>query len=156
MTERKHVTIYTDGACHGNPGPGGYGVVLLYGERRREVSGGHGLTTNNRMELMGPIEALKTLKERCQVTLYSDSKYVVDSMAKGWHANGWMRNKREKAINTDLWAQLLDLCQSHQVEFRWTKGHAGNPENERCDFLATEAANGTNLPVDSGYHHPNM
>ena len=84
MTERKHVTIYTDGACHGNPGPGGYGVVLLYGERRREVSGGHGLTTNNRMELMGPIEALKTLKERCQVTLYSDSKYVVDSMAKGW------------------------------------------------------------------------
>ena len=155
MTQPKHVTIYTDGACTGNPGPGGYGTVLLYEERRGELSGGYRRTTNNRMELMGPIMGLEALQESCRVTLYSDSKYVVDSMTKGWarrwRANDWMRNKREKAVNPDLWARLLDLCQEHQVEFRWVRGHAGNAENERCDQLAVEAAHGKGLPADLGY-----
>ena len=158
MSQQKQVTIYTDGACTGNPGPGGYGTVLLFGERRGELSGGYRRTTNNRMELMGPIKGLEALKESCRVTLYSDSKYVVDSMTKGWaqrwRANGWMRNKREKAVNPDLWAKLLDLCQEHQVEFRWVRGHAGIPENERCDQLAVQAAHGRNLPADQGYESP--
>ncbi len=155
MSQQKQVTIYTDGACTGNPGPGGYGAVLLFGERRGELSGGYRRTTNNRMELMGPIKGLESLKESCRVTLYSDSKYVVDSMTKRWaqrwRANGWMRNKREKAINPDLWTLLLDLCQGHEVEFRWVRGHAGIPENERCDQLAVQAAHGRNLPADPGY-----
>ena len=158
MSQQKQVTIYTDGACTGNPGPGGYGAMLLFGERRGELSGGYRRTTNNRMELMGPIKGLESLKESCRVTLYSDSKYVVDSMTKGWaqrwRANGWMRNKREKAVNPDLWARLLDLCQGHEVEFRWVRGHAGIPENERCDQLAVQAAHGRNLPPDQGYESP--
>ena len=158
MTSRRHVTIYTDGACVGNPGPGGYGAVLEYGEHRRELSGGYRHTTNNRMELMGPIRSLEALKESCRVTLYSDSRYVVDAVEKGWakrwQANGWMRNKKEQAINPDLWAQLLALCELHEVEFRWVKGHAGNPQNERCDQLAVEAAHQTGLPVDEGYESP--
>ena len=155
MTQRKHITIYTDGACIGNPGPGGYGVVLMYGEHRRELSGGYRCTTNNRMELMGPIKSLEVLKESCLVTLYSDSKYVVDAIAKGWakrwRANAWMRNKREQAINPDLWERLLVLCEEHEAEFRWVRGHAGNPENERCDQLAVQAAYQKDLPVDEGY-----
>ena len=158
MTNARLVTIYSDGACTGNPGPGGYGVVLLYGEHRRELSGGYRLTTNNRMELMGPIKGLEALKEKCKVTLYTDSMYVVDSMQKNWarrwKANDWMRNKKEQAVNPDLWARLIDLCDKYEVNFRWVRGHAGDLENERCDQLAVEAAHQTNLPVDEGYEAP--
>jgi ribonuclease HI len=151
----RDVTIYTDGACIGNPGPGGYGVVLLSGGSRRELAGGFRETTNNRMELLAAILSLEALKETCRVTLYSDSKYVVDAIEKGWarrwKANGWMRNKRERAINPDLWEKLLALTQKHEVEFKWVRGHAGNRENERCDQLATEAARQKGLPVDNGY-----
>ena len=151
----KEVTIYTDGACTGNPGPGGYGVVLKYGNHRRELSGGYRLTTNNRMELMGPIKGIEALKQCCRVTLHSDSRYLVDSIEKGWakrwRDNGWKRNKREKAINPDLWKILLDLCEKHDVEFRWVRGHSGEPENERCDQLAVQAAHGDALPLDEGY-----
>ncbi len=152
---KKHITIHTDGACTGNPGPGGYGVVLEYGEHRRELSGGYRRTTNNRMELTGPIRGLEALKESCRVTIYSDSKYLVDSMTQGWaerwQANAWMRNKKERAVNPDLWVRLLSLCEEHEVEFRWVPGHAGNPDNERCDQLAVQAAHIKNLPVDEGY-----
>ena len=155
MASKKHVTIYTDGACTGNPGPGGYGVVLIYGEHRRELSGGYRLTTNNRMELMGPIMGLEALNQSCRVTLHSDSQYVVEGIEKGWakrwRDNGWMRNKRERAVNPDLWGKLLDLCETHEVEFRWVRGHAGDVENERCDHLAVEAAHLKTLPVDDGY-----
>lgn len=151
----KQVTIHTDGACSGNPGPGGYGVVLRYGEYRRELSGGFRLTTNNRMELMGVITGLRSLTERCRVTLFTDSQYVVEAVSKGWakrwRANGWMRNKKESAVNPDLWAELLDLLDRHDVTFQWVRGHAGNPENERCDALSVQASRGRNLPADDGY-----
>ncbi len=152
MTE---VIIYTDGACIGNPGPGGYGAVLLYGEHRREFSGGFAETTNNRMEILAAVVSLEALKDSCNVTLYSDSRYLVDAIEKGWakrwKANGWMRNKRERAINPDLWERLLTLTVRHNVEFRWVRGHAGNKENERCDYLANTSARGNGLPADSGY-----
>lgn len=156
MTETlKPVVIYSDGACTGNPGPGGYGTVLLYGDRRQELSGGYRRTTNNRMEMMAAIAGLEALNQPCQVTLYSDSKYLVDAVTKGWavrwQANGWMRNKKDKAVNPDLWQRLLELCQRHQVDFRWVKGHAGIPENERCDRLAVAAARQRQLPPDDGY-----
>ncbi len=158
MTVKKQVVIYSDGACSGNPGPGGYGVVLMYGEHRREYSGGYRRTTNNRMELQGPIVGLDALNQSCQVTLYSDSRYVVDGVEKGWarkwRAKGWMRNKKEPAINPDLWDRLLDLCDKHDVEFRWVRGHSGHPENERCDRLAVEASRGANLAIDEGYERP--
>jgi len=128
---------------------------LLSDGRRKEVSGGFQRTTNNRMELMGAISGLEALKVKCRVTLHSDSKYVVETMSRGWaerwRANGWKRNKKEKALNPDLWEKLLSLCESHSVEFRWVKGHAGDPENERADQLAVEAANQDDLPADSGY-----
>lgn len=134
------VTIYTDGACSGNPGPGGYGAILMYGEHRLELSGGEAMTTNNRMELMGVIAALKALKRPCTVDLYTDSQYVVNAVEKGWarrwQANGWMRTKRDKALNVDLWQTLLELMEVHQVRFHWVKGHAENPYNNRCDQLA--------------------
>ena len=155
---KKHVVIYTDGACSPNPGPGGYGVVLMYGEHRREYSGGYRSTTNNRMELLAPIIGLSALNQSCRVTVYSDSRYVVDGIQKGWartwRANGWMRNKKESAVNPDLWDRLLDLCDKHDVEFRWVRGHSGDPENERCDRLAVEASKGPDLAVDEGYEHP--
>ncbi len=158
MTSMDDVTIYTDGACTGNPGPGGYGAVMRYGAHRLELSGGYRRTTNNRMELMGPIVGLERLNKRCRVTLYSDSKYVVDAMAKGWakrwRTNAWMRNKKERAINPDLWERLLGLCEKHAVEFRWVRGHSGDPENERCDQLAVQAAHQRDLPVDEGYESP--
>ncbi len=136
----KSVEIYTDGACSGNPGPGGYGVILRYGEYEKELSGGEAETTNNRMELTAAIEGLSCLKERCNVTLYSDSKYLIDAIEQGWvykwRDNGWMRNKKEKALNPDLWEKLLALLEKHQVEFVWVKGHDGHSENERCDKLA--------------------
>ena len=135
-----NVTIYTDGACSGNPGPGGYGAVLMYGQHKKELSGGDPNTTNNRMELMGVITALKALNRPCQVDLYTDGQYVVNAIEKGWakkwQANGWMRNKKDKALNPDLWQTLLELLELHQVKFHWVKGHAENPYNNRCDELA--------------------
>ncbi len=158
MLQPKHVEIHTDGACTGNPGPGGYGIVLIYGDYRRELSGGYRLTTNNRMELMGPIKGLEALNQKCRVTLYSDSRYVVEGIEKGWarrwRSKGWMRNKREEAVNPDLWGQLLDLCDKHEIEFRWVRGHSGDPDNERCDQLAVQAAHSTGLLVDKGYETP--
>lgn len=151
----KEVTIYTDGAATGNPGPGGYGVILVYGEHRRELSGGYRLTTNNRMELMAAIMGLEALKMRCQVTVYSDSQYLVQAIAQGWarrwQAQGWMRTKTERAANIDLWERLLPLCERHVVRFAFVKGHAGHPENERCDRLAVAAAAQPGLPADVGY-----
>ena len=135
-----NVTIYTDGACSGNPGPGGYGAILMYRQHKKELSGGDPNTTNNRMELMGVITALKALNRPCQVNLYTDSQYVVNAIEKGWakkwQANGWMRNKKDKALNPDLWQSLLNLLEIHQVTFHWVKGHAENPYNNRCDELA--------------------
>jgi ribonuclease HI len=151
----KKVTVYTDGACLGNPGPGGYGAVLISGERRQELSGGFRLTTNNRMEIMAAIAALSILRTRCQVDLYSDSQYLVNAMTKGWvtrwRARNWMRTKVEKAKNPDLWEQLLKLCSRHQVAFHWIKGHNNHLENERCDQLAVAAASGKDLATDAGY-----
>ena len=149
------IVIYTDGACTGNPGKGGYGAVIIDGDRRQELSGGYQLTTNNRMEMMAAIAALESLKSNSKVKLHSDSKYIVDAVIKGWakkwQANGWRRNKKEMAKNPDLWQELLDLCKIHDVEFVWVKGHAGIRENERCDRLAVTAAHGSNLAVDRGY-----
>lgn len=140
----KQVEIFTDGACSGNPGPGGYGVILRYGAAEKELSGGEAITTNNRMELMAAITGLRALREPCQVTLYSDSQYVINGITKGWaakwRANGWMRNRTEKAVNPELWDELLTLCARHEVTMVWVRGHAGHPENERCDQLAVAAA----------------
>ena len=148
----KEVTIYTDGACSGNPGAGGYGVVLMYGAAKKELSEGYEKTTNNRMELLAVIRGLEALKEPCRVNLYSDSKYVVDAIEKGWvvkwKQNGWMRNKKERASNVDLWEQLLVMLAKHQVKFIWVKGHADNPWNERCDELARMAIQKGNLKED--------
>jgi len=151
----KQVTIYTDGSCRKNPGSGGYGVVLLYGDHRKELSGGFQCTTNNRMEILAAIVGLEALKEPCQVALYSDSQYVVNAISKGWakrwQSNNWMRNKEDNALNPDLWERLLRLCDRHRVTFHWVRGHAGNVENERCDQLAVAAAKGSNLALDEGY-----
>lgn len=139
----KTVYIYTDGACSGNPGPGGYGVILKYGKFKKEISGGEPETTNNRMEMTGVIKGLEALNEKCRVVLTSDSKYVIDALEKGWaqkwRKNGWMRTKKDKALNPDLWEKLLELTEYHDVEYKWVKGHAGHPENERCDELAVAA-----------------
>ncbi len=149
------VIIHTDGACLGNPGPGGFGVVLIHDSHRKEMSGGFRKTTNNRMEVLAAITGLGTLREQYDVTLYSDSKYLVDAVEKGWaqrwKANGWRRNRKEFALNTDLWEELLNLCGRHIVKFKWVKGHSGNIENERCDRLAVQAANGGQLAPDRGY-----
>lgn len=155
MSEKKKVIIYTDGGCMNNPGPGGYGTVLLYEKKRKELSAGYKLTTNNRMELLACIEGLKALKYPCDVNLFSDSQYVVNGISKGWakrwKKKGWMRNQTNPAENADLWAQLLNLCETHNVEFKWVKGHAGNKENERCDQLATQAAKSKRLLPDTAY-----
>jgi ribonuclease HI len=139
----KQVDIYTDGACSGNPGPGGYGTILTFGTIEKELSAGFISTTNNRMELTAAIVGLQALKEPCAVTLYSDSKYLVDAITLGWvekwRKNGWMRNKKEAAANVDLWETLLSLLQIHSVTWVWVKGHAGHPQNERCDRLAVAA-----------------
>ena len=140
----KQVTIYTDGACSGNPGPGGWGAILVYGPHKKELSGGEANTTNNRMELTGVIEALRCLNQPCAVRLVSDSKYVIDGLskgwAKGWQKRGWVKSDKKPALNPDLWEQLLLLCATHAVEICWIKGHAGHPENERCDALAVAAS----------------
>ena len=137
---KKRVEIFTDGACSGNPGPGGYGAILKYGEHIKELSGGEEQTTNNRMELTAVITAIEALKEPCLVILTTDSKYVVDGIEKGWakswRENGWKKKDKKPALNPDLWGKLLDLLEVHEVKFNWVKGHAGHPENERCDELA--------------------
>jgi len=136
----KTVIIYTDGACSGNPGPGGWGAILQFGPYKRELSGGEAATTNNRMELTAVIRALQLLKEPCAVELYSDSKYVIDALskgwAKGWRKRGWVKSDKKPALNPDLWEVLLDLCEVHQVTTHWVKGHDTNPYNNRCDELA--------------------
>jgi ribonuclease HI len=155
MAEIKQVTIYTDGGALGNPGPGGYGAVLLHGSSRKELSGGYRLTTNNRMEILAAIRALEALKVRCNATVHSDSQYLVNAIelgwARKWRANGWMRNKKEKALNPDLWERLLELCAKHHVKFVWVRGHSGNQENERCDELVQQAARQQNLDPDEIY-----
>lgn len=147
--------VYTDGGCDGNPGRGGYGVVILQGSRRTEYSAGYRLTTNNRMELMACIAGLEQLKTKTEVRLYSDSRYVVDGINKGWarrwRANRWMRGKSQRAENADLWVRLLELCDRHTVSFVWVAGHAGDALNERCDQLSTQAMQGDNLRVDEVY-----
>lgn len=139
----KSVEIFTDGACSGNPGPGGWGVVLRFGTAEKELSGGERDTTNNRMELTAAIEGLSALKEPCRVRLVTDSKYVADGILKGWaeswRKNGWRKADRKPALNSDLWERLLDLLSEHDVHIDWVKGHAGHPENERCDQLAVSA-----------------
>ncbi len=150
MSDLKEVTIYTDGASQGNPGPGGYGVVLLYGNLRKELSAGYRRTTNNRMELMAVIAGLQALKTKCKVTIYSDSKYVVDSITLGW-LQGWQAKGWKKVKNPDLWKTLAALLMQHEVKFKWVRGHAGNRENERCDFLSVQAAQQEDLPADIGY-----
>ena len=140
----KEVQIYTDGACRGNPGPGGWGAILVFGEHKKELSAGEPSTTNNRMELLAAIYALEQLKYPCAVTLTTDSKYLCDAIIKGWATqwkrNGWRRSNKEPAANPDLWERLLGLLAIHKVEFVWVKGHNGHPFNERCDEMATEAA----------------
>lgn len=140
----RHVDIYTDGACRGNPGAGGWGAVLVCDGREKELSGGEAQTTNNRMELLAAISALSALKVPCEVTLTSDSKYLVDAIEKGWAVSwrekGWRRADKSPALNPDLWERLLELLEIHDVKFVWVKGHAGHPYNERCDALATAFA----------------
>jgi len=152
-----HIEIYTDGGCEPNPGPGGYGVVLLHPKKRREDSGGFRRTTNNRMEIYAAIAGLEILKEPCKVTLYSDSEYLVNPITKGWaetwKKKKWWRKQTVRVPNFDLWERLLALCEKHQVEFRWVKGHAGNRENERCDQLSMEALRKPDLSVDEGYEN---
>jgi ribonuclease HI len=151
------VEIYTDGGCEPNPGPGGYGAVLLHPKKRAEASGGFRLTTNNRMEIFAAIAGLELLKQPCQVTLNSDSQYLVDAITKGWveswKKKKWWHSRTERVPNRDLWERLLPLCEKHQVEFRWVKGHAGNRENERCDQLSMAALCQPNLPADDGYEN---
>lgn len=153
--EIKTVDIYTDGACSGNPGSGGYGVVMLYNGARKELSAAYRLTTNNRMEVLAVIKALEALKEKCIVNLYSDSKYVVDAINKGWarkwKANGWKKADKSRAQNVDLWERLLALLDMHEVNFIWVKGHADNIENERCDLLARTAIESGILMEDKNY-----
>ena len=149
------VLAFSDGSALGNPGPGGYGVVLTYRGATKESSRGYRYTTNNRMELLGAIVALETLKRRCSVVLTTDSRYVVDGISEGWaekwRANGWRRGKRGKAQNQDLWERLLNAASRHDVTFNWVRGHSGHPFNERCDQLANEAAKSTVLSNDKGY-----
>lgn len=155
IDETGKIVIYTDGGALNNPGPGGYGVVIMNGPASKELSKGFRLTTNNRMELMACIEGLKAVKASLPIVLYSDSKYVVDGITKGWaekwRANGWMRTKSEPAINADLWGKLLKLNKKHDVIYCWVKGHAGIDGNERCDTLATRAASGSQLSTDTAY-----
>jgi ribonuclease HI len=145
------VTIYTDGAARGNPGPGGYGAVLMSGQHRKELSGGFSHTTNNRMELLAVIVALEALIiEGSQVTIYTDSRYVADAVTKGWVFN-WVSKRFKGKKNPDLWLRFLEVYKKHQVKFIWIKGHNDNPHNERCDKLAVTASHLPGLPEDSGY-----
>jgi len=153
----KKIELYTDGACSGNPGPGGFGTILLYGEHKKTISEGYRKTTNNRMEILAVISGLEALKERCEVTVFSDSKYVVDAVNKGWaqswRAKGWKRGKNKAALNPDLWERLLELCEKHLVKFVWVKGHAGHPMNELADKIAVEASQKSDLKIDIIYEN---
>ena len=154
----KRISIYTDGACSNNPyGNGGYGTLIVDGEDRQELSGGFQHTTNNRMEMMAVIAGLEALEEASEVTLYSDSQYIVNSINKGWvyrwRDNNWMRNKKDPALNVDLWKRILSLCGTHTVTFQWVRGHSGHPENERCDQLAVAALKRDDLPFDLSEQH---
>ncbi len=155
--EKKTVYIFSDGACSGNPGPGGYGVILRYGDKEKELSGGEAHTTNNRMELMGVITGLEALKYPCTVVIQTDSKYVVDGIEKGWAASwrkrGWVKSDKKPALNPDLWGRLLDLLEIHDVRFTWIKGHAGHAENERCDRLAVQERERIAQESHSPYSH---
>lgn len=150
----KSVTIYSDGACLGNPGPGGYGTVLLFGTHRKELSAGFRRTTNNRMELLGAIVGLEALKQPCKVDAWSDSQYVVHALTKGWldswRQRGWRTAGKEPVKNQDLWQRLLRAMEPHTIDWHWVRGHTGNLENERCDQLAVAAANGSDLLEDEG------
>jgi len=151
------ITIYSDGACLGNPGPGGYGAVLLWGSKRKELSEGFRMTTNNRMEILAVIKALQAIstKKRYNIRIFSDSRLVVDAFNKGWltkwSENNWKRNKKDKVLNPDLWKLLLEETSKHNVSFQWVEAHAGIPENERCDELGKEAAMSSELGIDEGY-----
>jgi len=147
------ITIYTDGSSRGNPGPGGYGVVLLYKGHRKELSEGFKKTTNNRMELLGVIKGLEAIKQPgFEVTIYSDSKYVIDSVEKKW-VFGWVKTGFKGKKNEDLWRKFLDIYKLHRVKFVWVRGHAGNVENERCDVLAVQSAMGKELLIDKGFEN---
>ena len=152
----KTVYAFSDGSAIGNPGPGGYGVVLKWGDSLKELSQGFVHTTNNRMELLGAIMALESLKKRQRVVLTTDSQYVINGIEKGWarkwRANGWRRNKNKPALNPDMWERLLTAVDRHEVSFNWIRGHTGHPENERCDELANGAARGVDLIVDDGFN----
>lgn len=156
MAKRPVIYLYTDGASSGNPGPGGWGAVLVCGELRKEMSGGFARTTNNRMELTAVIEGLKAIKwEDAEVEVWSDSQYVVKAVTEGWLEN-WIRKQWKKVKNPDLWQEFLTLYRRHRVTFHWIKGHAGHPENERCDRLAVEAySNPAQLPEDAGFVEDN-
>jgi len=151
----KEVVIYTDGGARGNPGPGGYGAVVTFGKFRKELKGAFAHTTNNRMELMAVISALELLKERCAVTVHSDSKYVVDAMLKGWlvgwKKRGWKKSDKKPVLNQDLWRRLDAVASRHEPCWKWVKGHAGNALNERCDELVHEAIDEGKLLIDQGY-----
>jgi ribonuclease HI len=151
------IHIYTDGSSKGNPGPGGYGVVLLYNNNRKELCGGFKLTTNSRMELTAAVEGLRAINRPSKVKLFCDSKYVVDSVEKGWlkswQTNGWRKRDGKPVLNVGLWKQMVELIDTHEVEFTWIKGHADNAENARCDFLATSAAERNDLPADIEYEN---
>ena len=159
MTGMKTVDLYTDGACRGNPGPGGYGVVLIYGKHRKELSAGFRWTTNNRMELTALIKALLTLKEPCRVEIISDSKYLLDAFREEWipkwRKNGWRTASRQPVLNRDLWQELDRLLATHEPHYRWVKGHSLTPENNRCDKLAVSAANSQDLLIDEAYEAQN-
>ncbi len=154
-TKPAQVTIYTDGSSRGNPGPGGFGAILMSGNLRSELSGGFRRTTNNRMEMLAVIAGLEALKRPCVVSVHSDSKYVVDTIQKrwieGWKRKGWVNSKRERVKNKDLWIRLDQAREPHRLTMKWVKGHAGNPLNERCDELATSAADKPNQPADRGF-----
>ncbi|GAA5484154.1 ribonuclease HI [Haloferula sargassicola] len=151
----KTVTIHTDGACKGNPGPGGYGVVMVSGKHRLELSGGFQRTTNNRMELLAAIVALEKLNTPCAVTLLSDSRYLIDAMTKGWlrgwKARGWVTASKQPVKNPDLWQRLEAAAAPHEITWKWLRGHAGHRENERCDVLAVAASVGPDRAVDAGF-----
>lgn len=155
MRAVKQVTIYTDGSSRGNPGPGGYGTLLVYRGRKKELSAGFAKTTNNRMEILAALAGLESLKEPCKVTVVSDSKYLVDAMSKGWihgwKKKGWSRGPNKPLKNVDLWQRMAEAVGGHEVTWKWVKGHAGHPENERCDVLATEAADRRGNPPDAGF-----
>ena len=158
QNDKNKIVIYTDGGCINNPGPGGYGAVLIYGENEKDIKGGFSHTTNNRMELMAAIEALRALKKKdIPIELYSDSRYVVNGISKGWakkwRENGWVKSDKKQALNIDLWRSLLDLVEPLSIKFIWVKGHAGNINNERCDTMATEMARSTDMPEDKGFKY---